>query len=86
MKGRQQKNPSYEPMSQPKNFLEYLHCDLGGLYPITRRDNQFYLGIRDGATKACYAEPKRTKSQTFYTFQKFICQAERLSRKKLKHL
>ena len=28
----------------------------------------------------------RTKSQAFYTFQKFICQAERQSRKKLKHL
>ncbi len=28
----------------------------------------------------------RTKSQTFDQFQKFICQAERQSEKKLKHL
>ena len=28
----------------------------------------------------------RTRSQTFDIFQKFICQAERQSRKKLKHL
>ncbi len=47
MKGRQQRKPSYEPMSQPKEYLDYLHCDLGGPYPTTRRGNQFYLGIRD---------------------------------------
>ena len=28
----------------------------------------------------------RTKNQTFDTFQKFICEAERQSDKKLKHL
>ena len=39
MKGRQQRKPSYEPMSQPKEYLEYLHCDLGGPYPTTRRGN-----------------------------------------------
>ena len=45
MKGRQQKIPSYEPMSQPTKYLDYLHCDLDGPYPITRRGNRFYLGI-----------------------------------------
>ena len=86
MKGRQQRKPSYEPMSQPRKYLEYLHYDLGGSYPTTRRGNRFYFGIRDGATGACYAKPMRTKSQGFDTFQKFICQAERQSGKKLKHL
>ncbi len=42
--------------------------------------------MRDGATGAYYAEPRRTKSRTFDIFQKFIRQAERWSRKKLKHL
>ena len=86
MKGRQQRKPSYEPMSQPNEYLDYLHCDLGGPYPTTRRGNRFYLGIRDGATGACYAEPMRTKAQTFDTFQRFIRRAERQSGKKLKHL
>ena len=85
MKGRQQKIPSYEPMSQPTKYLDYLHCDFGGPYPITR-SNRFYLNIRNGATGAYYAEPIRTKSQTFDTFQKFIRQAECQSDKKLKHL
>ncbi len=86
MKGRQQKKPSYEPMSQTTEYLDYLHCDLGGPYPTTQRGNQFYLGIRDDATVACYAEPMRTKSQAFDTFQKFIRRAERQPWKKLKHL
>ena len=73
-------------MSQPSEYLDYLHCDLGGPYPITQRGNRFYLGIRDGATGAYYAEPMRTKGQTFDTFQRFIHQAERQSGKKLKHL
>ncbi len=48
--------------------------------------NQFYLGVRDGATVAYYAEQMKTKSQTFDTFQKFIRQVERQSGKNLKHL
>ena len=86
IKGRQQKKPSYEPMLQPSEYLTYIHCDFGGSYPTTRRENRFYLGVRDGATGAYYAEPMRTKSQTFDIFQKFIRQAERQSGKKLKHL
>ncbi len=73
-------------MSHPTEYLDYLHCDLGGPYFTTRRGNRFYLGIRDGATGACHAEPMRTKGQAFDTFQKFIPQAERQSGKKLKHL
>ena len=48
--------------------------------------NQFYLGVRDGVTGAYYAEPMKTKSQTFDIFQKFICQVESQSGKNLKHL
>ncbi len=83
MKRRQQKIPSYKPMSQPTEYFDYLHCDLGSFYLTTRRSNRFYLGIRDGARGAYYAEPMRTKSQTFDTFQKFIRQAERQSNKSL---
>ena len=45
MKGRQQRKSSYEPMSQPSEYLNYLHCNLGGPYPTTWRGNRFYLGI-----------------------------------------
>ncbi len=86
MKGRQQRKPSYEPRSTSSEYLDDLHCDLGGPYPITRKGNRFYLGIRDGATGAYYSEPMRTKSQTFVKFQKFICHAEKQSEKKLKRL
>ncbi len=55
MKGRQQRIPFYEPISQPTKYLGYLHCDLGGSYLTTRKGNRFYLGIRDGTTGACYA-------------------------------
>ncbi len=72
MKEEQQRKPSYEPMLQPGEYLDYLHCDLGDPYPTTRKDNRFYLGVCDSATGAYYAEPMRTKSQTFDTFQKFI--------------
>ncbi len=41
MKSRQQKKPLYEPMSQPTEYLDYLHCNLSGSYPTTRRGNQF---------------------------------------------
>ncbi len=82
IKGRQQKKPSYEPMLQPNEYLDYIHSDLLGPYPTTRKVNGFYLDIRDGATGAYYAELMRTKSQTFDTFQKFICQAKRQSEKK----
>lgn len=80
MNRRQQRKPSYEPMTQPKEYLEYLYCDLGGSYPPTRRGNRFYLGIRDGATGTYYAEPMRTKGQIFDTFQIFIRRAEHQGR------
>ena len=73
-------------MSQPSKYLDYLHYDLGRPYSITWRSNQFYLGIQDDTISACYAEPMRTKIQTFDIFQRFICQAECQSGKKLKHL
>ncbi len=68
MKGRQPRKPSYKPMSHPTEYLDYLYFDLGGPYPTTQRGNQFYPGIRDGATGACYTEPLRTKGQAFDTF------------------
>ncbi len=86
MKRRQRRKPFYEPMLQPGEYLDYIHCDLDGSYPTIRKGNRFYLGVRDGATGAYYAKPMRIKSQTFDIFQKFIRQAERQSRKKLKHL
>ena len=86
MKGRQQRKLSYEHISQPKEYLEYLHCDLGGRYPTIQRGNQFYLGIRDGAIGACYAELIRTKKQAFDKFAKLICRIKRQSGKKLKNL
>lgn len=49
-------------MSQPSKYLDYLYCNLGGLYPITRRENRFYLDIQDSVTGACYVEHIRTKS------------------------
>ena len=52
MEERQQKIPSYEPMSQVTKYFGYLYYDLGGLYPTTRRGNEFYLDIQDGATGA----------------------------------
>lgn len=73
-------------MSQPSEYLDYLYCNLCGFYPIIWRGNQFYLGIWDGVTGACYAEPIKTKGQAFDIFQRFICRAERQSGKKLKHL
>lgn len=86
MKGRQQKKPSYKPISQPNKYLDYLYCNLGGPYLTTWRGNRFYLGIQDRTIVACYAEPMRIKGQAFDIFQRFICQAERQSGKKLKHL
>ncbi len=86
MKSRQQRKPSYEPISQPKQYFDYLYCDLGGPYSTTRRGNRFYLGIRDGATRVCYTEPMRTKGQAFDTLQKFICRAKRQSGKIVKPL
>ena len=86
MKGGQTRKPSSVPMSQPKEYLKYQHSDLGGPYPTTQRSNQFYLGIRDGATGAGFAELMRTQGQVFDTFQKFFGQAERQSGKTLKHL
>ncbi len=73
-------------MSTSSEYLDDLHCDLGGPYTITRKGNQFYLGIRNGATGAYYAEPMRRKSQAFVKFQKFIRHTERQSGKKLKRL
>lgn len=67
-------------------YLNYLYFNLGGFYSTTQRNNRFYLHIQDGATRQYYAEPKRTKSQTFDTFQMFMCIAERQFGKKLKPL
>lgn len=50
------------------------------------KSHQFYLCIKNGSTTACYAEPIRTKGQTFDIFQKFICLVECQSGKKLKYL
>ncbi len=58
-------------------YLDCIYCDLGGPYSTNRKNNRFYLGVQDGATGAYYAELMRSKSQTFDTFQKFICQVER---------
>ena len=73
MKEKQQRKPSFELMSQPSKYFDYLYYDLGGPYPTTQRGNRFYLGIRNSATGVYYAEPMRTKVQAFDTFQKFIC-------------
>ncbi len=86
MKKKQQKKPFYEPILQPSEYLDYIHCDLGGSYPTNRKSIQFYFGVRESATRAYYAESMRTKSRNFDKFQKFICQAECSSAKKLKHL
>lgn len=86
MKGRQQKKSFYEPMSKLTKYFKYLHCNLGGPYFTIERGNQFYLSIWDSATGAYYAKSMKTKNQTFDTFQKFICQVKRQSRKKFKHL
>lgn len=42
MKRRQQRKPSYKPISQPSKYLDFLHWDFGGSYPTTQRGNQFY--------------------------------------------
>lgn len=68
----------------PKNTLSICIAILVALPYILKR--QLYLGIRDGATGACYAEPMSTKSQTIDTFRKFICRVERQSGEKLKNL
>ncbi len=62
MKSRQQRKLSYKPISQPTEYLDYLHCDLDGPYLTTQKGNRFYLGIQDSATRAYYAKPIRTKS------------------------
>lgn len=68
MKGKQSRKPSYKSMSQPSKYVDYLHCNFGGLYLTTQRGNRFYLGIRDGATGACYGGSMKTKGQAFDTF------------------
>ncbi len=45
-----------------------------------------YLSIPDSASGKNYAKAMRTKGQAFNIFQKFICQVERQSGNKLKHL
>lgn len=72
IKKRQQKKPSYKPMSQSSEYLDYLYYNLGAPYPTTWRGNQFYLGICDSTSGACYTELMKTKDQIFDTFQRFI--------------
>ena len=60
-------------MLHPSEYLDYIHSDLGGPYPITGRGNEFYFCVRDGATGVYYAETMKTKSWTFDILQKFIC-------------
>ena len=60
-------------MLELSQYLDYIHCDLADSYFTNRKENQFYLNIRDGTTRVYYAEPRRTKSLTFNTFQKVIC-------------
>ena len=62
MKNSQPKKLFYEPMLQPSEYLDYIHCDLDGSYLTTRQGNKFYLDVFDGATGVYYAEPMRTKS------------------------
>ena len=73
-------------MLQSSTYLDYIYCDLDNSYFTIKKRNQFYFGVREGATGAYYAELMRTKNQAFDTFQKFICQAEHQSKKKLKYL
>lgn len=68
MKGKQQRKPFYQSISQPGKYIDYLYCDFGSPYPTTWRGNWFYFGIWDSTTSAYYAEPMRTKGQTFETF------------------
>ncbi len=86
MKRRQQRKPSYKPMSQPNKHFDHLHYDLSGPYPTNRGGNRFYLGIQNCATSEYHAKPMRTKGQAFDIFEKFIRQVERQSGNKLKHL
>ncbi len=86
MKKRQQGKLSYKPMLYSIEYLDYIPCDLGGLHPTNKRSNQFDLGFWDDITGVYYAEPMKTKNQIFDMFQKFICQEEGQSEKKLKYL
>ncbi len=80
------KKPSYEPMLQPSEYLDYIHCDFGGPYLTTRGGNRFHICVQDDVTRKYYAETVRTKIRTFDTIQKFICQEECLSGKRLTYL
>lgn len=55
-------------MSQPSKYLDYLHCDFGGLYFATERCNWFSLSIEDNRTGTYHVKPIKTKSQIFDTF------------------
>lgn len=35
IKKRQQRKPSYKPMSQPSEYFDYLHYTFGGPYPTS---------------------------------------------------
>lgn len=59
--------------------------DIKKTIPTIQRDNRFYLRIQNSIMGTYYANPMRTKVQTFHIFSKFICQAKLLSAKKLKY-
>ncbi len=83
MKGKQQRKLSYKSISQQSKYLDYSNGDLGNLYFITQKGNQFYFNIWNSRTEAYYAKPIRTKSQVFDIFQKFVCQIEHQSENKI---
>lgn len=86
IKKSQQRKLFDELMLQPSKYLYYIKYYFDDLYPTTKTDNQFYLGVRDSATEVYYAESMRTKSQNFDILQKFICQSKRQPERKLKNL
>lgn len=56
-------------MSQPKKYFKYLYYDLSNFYLMIQKGNQFYLGIQDGVTGACYTKPMKTKIKRLIYFR-----------------
>lgn len=48
-------------MSQSSKYLDYLHYNLNGRYPIIWREYRFYFGIWSSATGTYYIKPMKTK-------------------------
>ena len=86
MQGRQRRKPSRIPMSRATKFLEKIHSDLCGPFPVSQNGMRSYISFKDDATGTYHVYPIKLKSEAFDKIKEHVEWASQETGMQLKEL